>query len=282
MRMPKTIPRIVLTMFLLLNGASGFQGKSVQQLKTKLIESDFEKERIEQIFSDPRFKIYHDLPSIWSRAKKIDYIERGFCSEKSIEDGLKFFISNSRSMSKAWKEYEVGGEYITALLKMESDLGRNMGERTVLNSLASNWFYIDGSTKKGKNKERIFYEEIVELLKMEGVLYKDDSDIFSLEGSYGGAFGWPQSIPTSYKKLGVDFDMDGDIDIIDPNDPDDSIGFIANYLVKHGFKEDKFNAIQDYNPNDGEKFPKAIILYADKLREKLIKSITPYLSRITF
>ncbi|UCD07033.1 MAG: lytic murein transglycosylase [Candidatus Aenigmatarchaeota archaeon] len=282
MKKPKAIPGFLLTMFLLFNGAAGAQEKSVQQLKTKRVEYGFEKDRIEQVFSDPRFKIYHDLPSIWSRAKKIDYIERGFCSDESIEDGLKFFISNSKSLLKAWKEYEVGGEYITALLKMESNLGRKTGERPVLNSIASNWFYIDGSTEKGKKRERIFYEEIAELLKMEGVLYEDDSEIFSLKGSYGGAFGWPQAIPTSYKNLGVDFDMDGDIDISDPHDPDDSIGFIANYLVEHDFKENKFDAIQEYNPNDGEKFPKAIIAYADKLRERFIEYIKPYLLRITF
>ena len=236
---------------------------NLEYLKSSLAER-FGEERIERIFE--RVMIDKSLPSIRANAKRIDYIERGDCNDDRIDMGVEFFRRNSNSLFNAEQEYGVGGEYVTALLYLESRFGRNMGSKPIINAYVSNWLY-----SKSDERKRLFRGELEKLLEMRGDLYPDDDSIFNLKGSYAGCFGLPQALTSSYYMFGVDLDMDGDVDVMDTREPDDSIGFVAKYLASHGFKDDMFNAILSYNPNDGEKFPNVIICYAEKLRKRLVE-----------
>lgn len=231
-----TLTGLALTAFLM-GGISAGQGKNIDELKERLVQR-FGEERVTSIFSDPRFRIDMSVPKIRAAAKEIDYIDRGDCSDAAIEMGVGFFEKHNDSLLKAQKKYGVDAEYITALLYLESKFGINKGRKPVINAYASNWLYA-----KTEKREQLFHGELEKLLEMKGVLYADDDSIFDLKGSYAGAFGWPQAITSSYHRFGVDFDGDGDIDVMDPNDPDDSIGFVAKYLEGHGFSENKFEAV---------------------------------------
>ncbi len=113
------------------------------------------------------------------------------------------------------------------------------------------------------NGRKWTFSEIKCFIDIKGTLYKD---IFSIKGSYAGAFGIAQSLPSSYKLFGVDFDKDG---VIDPYSMEDSIGFVANYLYKGGFRESissRERAIYSYNRQ--KSYVNAIIKYADELKKK--------------
>lgn len=259
MRKPGILGAIILSLFSLSNSYDS--GRSIEDLKARLSER-FGEERIESIFK--RVSINRSVSKTRKEAAKIDYIKRGDCNDDKIEMGVEFFSRHRGSLLRAQEEYGVGAEYITALLYLESRFGGNKGSVPVIDAYVSNWLYA-----RDEDREGMFYGELEKLLEMNGVLYEDDDSIFDLKGSYAGAFGWPQSLVSSYHEFRVDHDEDGDIDFIDSDDPDDSIGFIAKYLAGHGFHKNKFNAVLAYNPNDGEKFPNVIICYADKLRERI-------------
>lgn len=281
MKKPKILPALILTGSILSSMALGLEKKSVEQLKSKLIGDGFEPDRIELIFSDPRANLDLGIRRIRKNAKPVDYVKRGFTSDYSIEDGFKFFLEHVEPIYDAWKEYKVEPGYIIGLLKMETDLGRVMGSRPVMTSLVTNWLIRDNSTKKGKKREQVEYNQIKDYLNLWGELYENDSEIFDLEGSYAGAFGMPQAMPSSYRRFAVDHDRDGDIDLMDINDTDDSIGFIARYLVGHGYHKDIHKAVKQYNPNDPN-FADAIIKYSEKFEKRFGSYLSECLGNVIF
>jgi len=292
---PKLLPALVLTGSILssLAGAGGLEKKSVEQLKSKLIADGFEPDRIELIFSDPRINLDLGIRRIRRNARPVDYEKRGFTSERSINDGFSYFLEHLEPIYNAWKEYKVKPGYIIALMKMETDLGRVMGNRPVMTSLVTNWLIRDNSTDEGKKREKEEYENIRDYLRLIGKMYKDDSEIFDPEGSYAGASGLPQVMPSSYMRFAVDHDNDGDIDLMSRDEPADSIGFIAKYLVEKGYNkhenednnedeyENIYKSVKSYNPNDPN-FADAIMKYAEMFEKRFVVYVMECLDSLYF
>lgn len=138
--------------------------------------------------------------------------------------GVKFWKDNEAALEKAQKEYGVPPEIIIAILGVETRYGQNKGGFSVLTALSTLSFDYP-------RRSAFFTNELKEYL----LLAREESvDPTTLVGSYAGAMGNPQFMPSSYRKFAVDFTGNGKRDIW--NNFTDTIGSVANYFKSHGWK----------------------------------------------
>ncbi|GAA5094257.1 lytic murein transglycosylase B [Wohlfahrtiimonas larvae] len=154
----------------------------------------------------------------WGRYRPI------FMTENRIKGGVDFYHQYQSALLRAEAEYGVSAAVITAIIGVETSYGANRG----------NWAVVDAlSTLSFEYPRRAdFFSN--ELQKFLNIAYKMNRDPFSFKGSYAGAMGYPQFMPSSYMAYAVDFDGDGIKDLW--NNPVDAIGSVANYLAKHGWQ----------------------------------------------
>lgn len=137
--------------------------------------------------------------------------------------GARFWEANKETLERAQKIYGVDPAAIVGIIGVETRYGENTGSWKVLDSLVTLSFDY-------KRRASFFKKELEEFLVM---LHKNDLKPFEVQGSYAGAVGLPQFMPSSIERFGVDFDGDGKIDI--NHSVADTIGSIANYLAHHGW-----------------------------------------------
>ena len=147
-----------------------------------------------------------------------------FVTSTRTRGGVQFWQQNQALLERAEREYGVAPEIIVAIIGVETIYGGNTGKHRVLDSLSTLAF---GYPKRAK----FFRKQLEELLLLgreEGI------DILEAKGSYAGAMGMPQFIPSSYRAYAVDFDGDGKRDLL--HSTADAIGSVANYFRRHGWK----------------------------------------------
>jgi membrane-bound lytic murein transglycosylase B len=140
-----------------------------------------------------------------------------------IEAGLRFWAANSMSLARASRQFGVPEEFIVATIGIETLYGRNTGNFKVMDALATLAF--DYPPRADFFRSEL--EEYLLLAKETGI------DAAAMRGSYAGAIGLPQFIPSSYRKYAIDFDGDGRRDLI--NSASDAIGSVANYYRSFGW-----------------------------------------------
>ncbi|MDB5803441.1 MAG: Lytic murein transglycosylase [Betaproteobacteria bacterium] len=146
-----------------------------------------------------------------------------FLDSVRIEGGAALWRSHGRALARAEKEYGVPAEIIIAIIGVETVYGRNTGGFRVIDALTTLAF---DYPRRGD----FFRDELENYL----LFARDENiDIFTLKGSYAGAIGIPQFMPSSWRKWAVDFDGDGKIDL--RNSFEDAIGSVANFLKGHGW-----------------------------------------------
>ncbi|MDY7017416.1 MAG: lytic murein transglycosylase B [Nitrospirota bacterium] len=142
---------------------------------------------------------------------------------RNVQEGRAFLKRHVRALKRAESIYGVPGALITAILGVETRYGKNMGTFRVLDSLATLAFDYP-------RRADFFANELKEFFLMA----KDDGLApLSLKGSYAGAMGYPQFMPSSFRRYAVDFDKDGKKDIW--NSVEDAIGSVGNYLASFGY-----------------------------------------------
>ncbi len=138
----------------------------------------------------------------------------------NIANGLRFMQEQKKWLDLAQERYGVPPEVVTALIGVETKYGAYTGKFRVLDSLSTLGF--DHPTRAP-----FFFEELTQLF----VLCRDDRfQPTELRGSYAGAMGLAQFMPSNYRTLALDFDGDGRTDLWSPAD---AIGSVANYLVNY-------------------------------------------------
>lgn len=160
-----------------------------------------------------------DTRKDWEKYRNI------FLGAHRLNLGVEFWKANKQYLDKAKEVFHVDPAVIIGIIGVETRYGENTGSWKVLDSLVTLSFDY-------KRRADFFKKELEEFLV---ILYKNDLKPFDVEGSYAGAVGLPQFMPSSIKRFGVDFDEDGKIDI--NHSTADTIGSIANYLSKHGWVE---------------------------------------------
>lgn len=147
-----------------------------------------------------------------------------FVNEWRIEHGVKFWNKYADVLHRAEMKYGVPAGIIVATIGIESKYGQRMGEYRVMDSLSNLGF---NDTRRAK----YFRSELEQFLLL---TREQKVDPFKIMGSYAGAIGQPQFMPTSYRYYAVNFSGSGKIDLT--NDTADVIGSIANYYSKSGWK----------------------------------------------
>jgi len=146
-----------------------------------------------------------------------------FLSRTHIEGGLKAWAQYESELRRAEKQYGVPPEIILGILGVETIYGRNTGNFEALSALATLAFDYPP-------RAELFRGELESLFLLAREQNRDPASYF---GSFAGAIGWPQFLPSSIRRYAVDFNGDGKIDF--DNDAVDAIGSIANYLREHGW-----------------------------------------------
>lgn len=155
-----------------------------------------------------------------------------FVNEWRITHGVEFWDKYKDVLAKAEKTYGVPASIIVATIGIETRYGQKTGEYRVIDSL-SNLAFSD-STRAG-----FFRKELTEFLLL---TREQQLDPLKIMGSYAGAIGQPQFMPSSYRYYAVNFSGTGKTDLM--NDEVDVIGSIANYYRKHGWAIDEPVAVQ--------------------------------------
>jgi membrane-bound lytic murein transglycosylase B len=156
--------------------------------------------------------------AIWT---KYDY-DKKFVDWKRVEGGMKFIQKYANTFAKAETQYGVPAEVISAIIGIETLYGHNVGSTRVLDALTTLAFYYPA-------RADFFRKELEEFLLM---TREENLNPLAPKGSFAGAMGIGQFMPSSYRKLAIDFDGDGQRDLWNP---EDAIGSVAHYLQKNGW-----------------------------------------------
>lgn len=196
----------------------------VKLVDTMVREDGFPRAELEAILAgatvdqktiDLMNRQYEALP--WHRYRDL------FINEARIARGVEFWRENRAILDAAEAEYGVPPEIMVALIGVETHYGTRMGNRRVLDSLVT-------LTADYPRRSEFFGRELRTFLNTtRGENIAPDS----VMGSFAGAIGIPQFMPTSYEAYSVDFNRNGRRDLV--NEMEDAIGSVANYLKVHGW-----------------------------------------------
>jgi membrane-bound lytic murein transglycosylase B len=147
-----------------------------------------------------------------------------FVKDERAERGALFWLNNEKVLDRASKQYGVPSSIIVAILGVETDYGRGQGKYPVLDTLYTLAFYYPP-------RADFFRQQLVEYLLLTRDLAIDPT---SIRGSYAGAMGFPQFMPSSYRYYAVDYSGNGKIDLF--HNTADVIGSVANYFKENGWE----------------------------------------------
>ncbi len=146
-----------------------------------------------------------------------------FLTGRRIGRGLEFWRAQSEALARAARDFGVPEEVIVAIIGVETFYGRSTGKWRVVDALSTLAFDYPP-------RAEFFRKELENYLLL---ARGENLDVFSVQGSYAGAIGIPQFMPSSYLKYAVDFDGDGRTDL--RASPADAIGSVGNFLKQHGW-----------------------------------------------
>lgn len=202
-------------------GADAFAQKAAaeheldQQFVLDLLEqAEFKQSIVDAISRPAEGKPWYDYRPI-------------FLTEKRIAEGVTFWQENADRIAKAAERYQVDPQFIVAIIGVETFYGRITGGYRVLDALATLSFHYPDT---GNDRSAFFSSELMNFI----VLGKEENlPLDQVTGSYAGAMGLGQFMPSSYRAYAVDLDEDGRRDLW--SSLDDIIGSVANYLHVHGW-----------------------------------------------
>lgn len=148
-----------------------------------------------------------------------------FIEPRRIAAGVRFWQAYQPLLARAEATYGVPAEIIVGIIGVETIYGQQTGSFRVLDALATLAFDFPAEHPRAAERSRFFRGELEQLLSLHG---RAGLDALSVRGSYAGAMGLPQFMPSSWARFAVDFDDDGRIDLF--NSPADVIGSVANYF----------------------------------------------------
>ena len=149
-----------------------------------------------------------------------------FLNERRVAAGIRFWNENATTLKRASALYGVPEEVIVAIIGVETEYGRNTGKFGVMQALATLAF-------RYPPRAPFFRSELENYLLL---ARENGFDPLVLKGSYAGAMGIPQFMPSSQRRYAVDFDGDGDGKVDLTRSVEDAIGSVASFLAQHGWE----------------------------------------------
>ena len=260
------------------------KGNEFDKLSQQLIQDGFNPEKINALFaSEQVFFTPSGVSSFFIHSESsLDYDQ--FLTSKPIANARGYMKTHKESLDLAEKTYGVDKTVITAILLVETRLGGYLGKRTVINTLSTMAALTDDDLKeriwnsipdkkkpqrekfekKVQRRSKWGYQELKALIK-----YTDREKIVpeSIKGSYAGAMGISQFMPSNALTLAKDGDNDGHIDLFNHAD---AISSVANYLKHHGWKPGISRQRQHevlFRYNHSNYYVDTLLKISDKLKE---------------
>ena len=192
----------------------------------------------------------------WTNYRKL------FITDSRIKKGTHFYTEHQETLSAIAKNIKVDPFLILSIVGVESNYGRHQGEFTVFNALYTQIAKMPRRAKWAK-------KELIEFLIY---CYNDNIPPHSIKGSYAGAFGYGQFIPSSFNTYAADGDGDG---IRKPYEWSDVFASVGNYLAKNGYpvnnpsdQEKVYQSVFAYNHADN--YVKAVLELRDELKKNIL------------
>jgi membrane-bound lytic murein transglycosylase B len=206
-------------------GAEEFAAKAAS-------EYDLDQQEVIALLQNARFKqSIVDAMSRPAEAKPWYDYRPIFITDKRIKGGVEFWRENEALIAQAAEKFSVDPQIIVAIIGVETFYGRITGSYRVLDALATLSFYYPDT---GNDRSDFFSKELMNFLILGG---EEDLPLDDVTGSYAGAMGLGQFMPSSYREYAVDLDGDGRRDLW--SSLPDVIGSVANYLHRHGWEADQ-------------------------------------------
>ena len=194
-------------------------------IETMVRQHHFKRQAVVLALKEARFQpqIIESMEKPYEK-KTWDVYRALFLTPERVDAGVNFWQANQAALARAQKEYGVPAHVIVSIIGVETLYGKYQGNYRVLDALTTLAFYYP-------KRSPYFTKELAEYLLLcreEGV------SVTHYLGSYAGAMGKPQFMPSSYRFYAVDFTGNGRRDLVNNNS--DAIGSVANFLHKHGWK----------------------------------------------
>ncbi len=253
-------------------------------LEKRLIADGFDSARIKAIFASPDVSFEEGGVSAYfiHNEAKLDY--KQFALIRNIASAQKYMKEHQEALAFAEKTFAVDKEVITAIILVETKLGKYVGNKSVINTLATLsamteekprqtiWDNLPDDDrrmsrqefeKKADQKSSWAYRELKAFLTY---TEKEGMDPTTIKGSYAGAMGISQFMPSNIAPYGKDGNADGQVDLFVHAD---AISSIASYLKHYGWKpgiarEEAFKVVYHYNHS--KYYVNTILDIADKLK----------------
>ena len=252
-------------------------------LQVRLVADGFDRAMIRGLYARP--EVAFDTGGVSTfftyRESRLNYDQ--FTSRRSIRRARKYAAAHSRTLLQAEKQYGVDPQVITAIILVETKLGTYLGNRSILNTLSTMASLVDPTqremlweqipkdrrisrkkyTAKADTKSRWAYTELKAFLKHAAA---ENLDPCRINGSFAGAMGIAQFMPSNALTLARDGNGDGRVDLFDH---DDAIASIANYLKHYGWRpgldrENAYRILLRYNYS--KYYVNTILKIAEKLK----------------
>lgn len=269
--------KLIITLFLLfitLNAKDYNQNqKTIDFINMMEKKYNYKRSYLEKLFSDVKvqktpLKIFSKKKKKATKKQKQTYPVHGAwdryvkykVTNKRVQDGKSFLHKYRTTFKKVEKKYGIPSQYIAAIIGIESVYGGNVGKYPVFDTLTTLAF-------EENRRNKFFTKELVKFIRLSN---KQKFNPKNVKGSYAGAIGLGQFMPSSYEGYGVDFNNDGKVSL---QHPQDAIASIANYLKENGWKKGEHIATRvSY---EGKRFQKFKTGYNTKYHRKELEGIKP-------
>lgn len=217
---------LALTSSLALADAAFLARPDVQRyIDEQVASGQFDRPELEAVFANvetkPNILQILDRPAT---SRPWYQFRPAFFNDRLIDGGVAFWKDNAATLERAEATFGVAPEVVVAIIGIETGYGRSTGSFRVVDALSTIGFDYP-------RRAEYFRGELTEFLRL---AKEEGKNPLLLKGSYAGAMGWPQFMPSSYRKWAVDFDGDGHRDIW--GSVPDVIGSVAHYFQLHGWR----------------------------------------------
>ncbi len=259
------------------------QANEFELLIQRLVQDGFDQEKIKALFDNKMVSFDPGGVSLFFIHSESSLNYDQFSSPKSIANAQKYMVVHRESLDRAQKQFSVDKTIITAILMVETRLGTYLGRCTAINTLSTMaaltdktlaqrvWDDIPNNKKPAREsfnqkvvrKSRWGYEELKALINYAN---REGIDPVTIKGSYAGAMGIPQFMPSNALTLARDGNKDGRVDLFDH---DDAIFSVANYLKHHGWESGLSRKRQHevlFKYNHSNYYVDALLKISDKLK----------------
>ena len=191
-------------------------GLEEAEVRAMLAEAEYKQSIIDAISRPAEGKPWHEYRKI-------------FLTDKRINEGIDFWVENQALITAASQKFGVDEEIIVSIIGVETFYGRITGSYRTIDALTTLGLYYPQNLSSDRSE--FFSKELMQFMQL---AKQENLPQTETTGSYAGAMGMGQFMPSSYLEYAVDFDEDGSRDLW--RSTADVVGSVANYLHRHGWQ----------------------------------------------